>query len=351
MPAEGEMNGHQRITAALEGRWTGRRPVMLHNFMMAAREAGLGFPEFRSSPVKAAAAFIGAAERYGADGVLIDFDTATLAAACGANIDQPEDGPARVVGPAFADLTEAAGAEVPKLEEDPGVQAWLETCRIVKRHFGDEKYVRGNCDQAPFSLAVLLRGAESWFADLLTGCDAECDVLLRYCTQVCHRFMELMAATGVDMLSNGDSLAGPELIGEDMYRRFALPYEQQLAQRAHRLGKPWILHICGNTAPILAAMTESGADGLELDYKTSIATVHAHLSQKMLFIGNIDPSGVLALGTPEHVRDMTERLLTIYRDSPRLVVNAGCALPPLTPAENIRALIREVHRFGSGPVD
>jgi MtaA/CmuA family methyltransferase len=345
------MNGYQRIRAALEGRWTDRRPVMLHNFMMAAREAGLRFQEFRSSPEKAAAAFIDAAERYDADGVLIDFDTATLAAACGAKTDQPVDGPARVVGPAFTDLAEAAGAEVPKLEEDPGVRAWLETCRIVKRHFGDEKYVRGNCDQAPFSLAALLRGAESWFTDLLTGRDAECDVLLGYCTRVCHKFMGLMAASGVDMLSNGDSLAGPELIGEDMYRRFALPYEQQVAQQAHRLGVPWVLHICGDTAPILAAMTESGADGLELDYKTSIREVHARLGCRMLFIGNIDPSGVLALGTPEHVMDETGRLLTIYRDSPRLVVNAGCALPPMTPAENIHALIRAVHRFDAGPVD
>lgn len=35
------MNGYQRIKAALPGEWPDQRPVMLHNFMMAAREAGL----------------------------------------------------------------------------------------------------------------------------------------------------------------------------------------------------------------------------------------------------------------------------------------------------------------------
>lgn len=35
------MNGYQRIRAVLNGEWPDKRPVMLHNFMMAAREAGL----------------------------------------------------------------------------------------------------------------------------------------------------------------------------------------------------------------------------------------------------------------------------------------------------------------------
>jgi len=34
------MNGYERITAALRGERPDRVPVMLHNFMMAAREAG-----------------------------------------------------------------------------------------------------------------------------------------------------------------------------------------------------------------------------------------------------------------------------------------------------------------------
>lgn len=34
------MNGYERIKAALEGTMPDRRPVMLHNFMVATREAG-----------------------------------------------------------------------------------------------------------------------------------------------------------------------------------------------------------------------------------------------------------------------------------------------------------------------
>ena len=340
------MNGHQRITAALEGRWTDRRPVMLHNFMMAARESGLSFAEFREDALKAASAFIEAAERYETDGVLIDFDTATLAGACGASIDQPEDGPARVTGPVFSRPSEARDAVVPVLEENPAIHVWTETCRIVKEYFGDKKYVRGNCDQAPFSLAALLRDTGGWFTDLLLESESDCMALLEYSTRVCLQFMDLVEASGVDMLSNGDSLAGPELIDASMYRKFALPYEQQLANRAHMHGKPWVLHICGNTLPILHAMPDSGADGLELDYKTGIDAVYSLLGNRMLFIGNLDPSGLLALGSPEAVRTETGKLLTKYRDSPRLIINSGCALPPSTPPENILAMIRTVSHYG-----
>ena len=36
-----KMNGYQRIVAALRGERPDTTPVMLHNFMMAAREAGV----------------------------------------------------------------------------------------------------------------------------------------------------------------------------------------------------------------------------------------------------------------------------------------------------------------------
>ena len=83
------MTGHQRITSALKGEWPDKRPIMLHNFMMAAHEAGMNMKEYRSNPEKAAKAHIEAVEKYDLDGVLIDFDTATLAAAVGVPVEDP----------------------------------------------------------------------------------------------------------------------------------------------------------------------------------------------------------------------------------------------------------------------
>jgi uroporphyrinogen decarboxylase len=64
------------------------------------------------------------------------------------------------------------------------------------------------------------------------------------------------------------------------------------------------------------------------------------MRDRAVFIGNLDPSGVLALGTPALVEEKTRELVGIFADTPRLIVNAGCAIPATTPPENLRAMIR-----------
>jgi uroporphyrinogen decarboxylase len=149
-----------------------------------------------------------------------------------------------------------------------------------------------------------------------------------------------MAAVGVDMLSNGDSPAGPDLISPRLYRQFALPYEQRMAALSHDLGLPYALHICGKTNLIIDDMIATGSDALELDYKTDVRLACERMKGRAAFIGNIDPSGVLALGTPALVEETTRSLLEVFAGNPRFILNAGCAIPPDTPAENLRAMIR-----------
>ena len=44
------MNGYERIVAALNGRKPDRTPVMLHNFLMAAKEYGITMEQYRNNP-------------------------------------------------------------------------------------------------------------------------------------------------------------------------------------------------------------------------------------------------------------------------------------------------------------
>jgi len=61
---------------------------------------------------------------------------------------------------------------------------------------------------------------------------------------------------------------------------------------------------------------------------------------KCTLIGNLDPSGVLALGSESLVEEKTRELLRCFEGNPRLILNAGCAIPPTTPPANIRAMVR-----------
>ena len=269
------MNGYERIAAALRGESVDATPVMLHNFMLAAREAGLTMREFRSSPRQIARAFSESVARYGQDGILVDIDTATLAGAVGVPVAYPEDEPAVCRGARLSSLAEVDELPPPDIAKFEGVQVWLEAVRLLKREFDGDVFIRGNCDQAPFSLATLMRGAEGWMLDLMEpDNEAAAFRLLDYCLEAGTQFLRLMAATGCDMLSNGDSPAGSSLISPRMHRKFAHPYETRLAAFSHDQGLPYAQHVCGNARPILADLAATGADAIELDFKTDSQSVH-----------------------------------------------------------------------------
>jgi uroporphyrinogen decarboxylase len=333
------MNGYERIKAAMENKPTDKIPIMLHNFLMAAHEAGITMDQFRNEPAPMAGAFIRSVEKYGIDGVMIDMDTVTLAGALGVPVDFPRDEAARTHRGILDDLKDIRKRPPVDIQQYRYVENWLEAVRLIKSHFGDEVYVRGNCDQAPFSLAGLLRGLENWMTDLYLEEEELIFEVMEYCKQASVQFLRLMAETGCDMLSNGDSPAGPDLLPPDLYEKYALPYEKELADESHRLGLPYAMHICGNTELILTKMLKSGSDAFELDYKTCTQKAFDILHDKAVFIGNIDPSSVLAFGTPELVREKTRALIEIFSSTNRFILNAGCAIPATTPEKNIRAMI------------
>ena len=339
------MNGFERINAALKGLQPDNTPIMLHNFMMAAREHGVTMEQFRNDPKVIAECFISSVDKYGFDGILVDIDTVTLAGAVGVPVDFPVHEAARTHHGNLENLEDVFDLKSSNIENYKYVQIWLDSVRLLKEYYKDELYIRGNCDQSPFSLASMMRGAQNWMLDLMIGTDDQIEALLEYCTEATTQFIRLMAQTGCDMVSNGDSVAGPEMISPEMYVKYALPYEKQIVDEAHKAGLAYTLHICGNTEVILEHMLLTGADALELDYKTDILKILDVFQDKATLIGNIDPSGVLALGTENLVRTTTLELLTAYKKSNRLILNAGCAIPPTTPSGNLKMMITTARNF------
>jgi uroporphyrinogen decarboxylase len=344
------MNGFQRIQAALRGRWPDRTPIMLHNFLMAAAESGVPMSRYRRDPAAIARCFIESVDKYGYDGIVVDVDTATLAGAVGVPVVMPDDQPAVCRGGRLRTLEEARDLGPPTVGDHPGIQVWLEAVRILKRHFGDEVWIRGNCDQCPFSLAAAMRGAADWMLDL-TDPERHEDAhrLLDFCAGATIQFIRLMARTGAHMISNGDSPAGPSVVSPALYRSFAQPYESRAVEASHQLGLPYLLHICGKTEPILGDMVSTGADAIELDSMTSPLRAREIIAGRAVFAGNLDPTGVLAMGTPGEVRRKTRELLEVFAGTPKFILNAGCAIAATTPPANLRAMIeaaREGRRSG-----
>jgi uroporphyrinogen decarboxylase len=129
------------------------------------------------------------------------------------------------------------------------------------------------------------------------------------------------------------------MISPELYEKYALPFEKKIVDVAHKAGLPYTLHICGNTDAILHLILKTGTDAIELDYKTDINKIFDLYHDKVVLIGNIDPSGILAFGSHKDVTDKTLELLVTYGHSNKFILNAGCAIPAETPSGNLKAMI------------
>lgn len=341
------MNSLERVQAVLAGGIPDRVPVCLHNFMIAAREAGITMAKYRLEPEAIAKAHLTAVEKYGHDCIMVDTDTTMLAEAMGAKSECAPNEPGRIVAPAIASLDEIDGLKVVNPETDGRVPALLEGVRLIAKQVGREIAVRGNADQAAFDLACMVRGIEDFLMDLAVAPENRAiQRLLEVCYQSHLAVHRALIRAGAHFTSLGDSLAGPDVVSPRMFDRFARPYEERLVKDLAVEGIFTVIHICGDTSKILNYFSQYSYCGFELDYKTDAATAKAAAGARHVLFGNIDPSGVIARGTAEEVREKTRQLISVWKPGGHFVLNAGCAIPPSTPPENIRAMIETAHQEG-----
>ncbi len=342
------MNSLQRVQAVLRGQTPDLVPVCLHNFMMAAREAAIPMERYRTDPQAIARAHLTALEKYGHDCILIDTDTTMLAEAMGAKSKCAPDEPGRIMAPAIQSLEEVDRLKVVNPQTDGRIPALIESIRLINKQVGGEVAIRGNADQAAFSLACLVRGIEDFLVELALDPDNPAiHKLLEVCYQSHLAVHRALSKAGAHFTSMGDSLAGPDVTSPKMFERFALPYHVRLVKDLAAEGIVVVIHICGNTTKILDLLAEYDPCGFELDYKTDAQRAKQTVGSHHVLFGNIDPSGVIARGTPEEVRESTRQLIAVWKPGARFVLNAGCALPPTTPPENVRAMIETARQEGA----
>ena len=341
------MNSLERVKAVIEGRTPDRVPVCLHNFMMAAREAGIRMEDYRKDPEAIAKAHLTALEKYGHDCILIDTDTTMLAEAMGAKAECAPDEPGRIVVPAIRSLKEVDRLRVINPQADGRVPAILEAVRLIVRQVGREVAVRGNADQAAFDLACMVRGIEDFLMELATDPDNPAiQELLEICYQSHLAVHRALFEAGAHFTSMGDSLAGPDVCSPQMFDRFARPYETRLVNDLAADGIFVVIHICGDTTKILNFLSQYDACGFELDYKTDAVKAKNTVGVRHVLFGNVDPSGVIAQGSVNAVREKTRELIRVWKPGAHFVLNAGCAIPPTAPPENLRAFIQTAHEEG-----
>lgn len=159
---------------------------------------------------------------------------------------------------------------------------------------------------------------------------------------------EKLVKTGIDVLYIGDPASSASLISPRHFEQFCLPAYRKFCTHMKRYHDILIyIHICGNSAPILEMMADTGADCVEpLDPLggVKVADAKRRIGDRVCLMGGVNTL-TLAQGTPEEVRAEAERCC---RDGgPHgYVLGAGDMVPPLTTRANLQALV-DVARFST----
>jgi len=149
---------------------------------------------------------------------------------------------------------------------------------------------------------------------------------------------------GANVIFLPDPTASAAMISPAAFRKFVLPRLQAITAK---LDVPCILHICGDTAPVLDIMGQTGADVLSLDQCMDLAASRSVVPGTVLG-GNVDPVNSLLNGNREQIAEDTLNCLRTA-GTRRFILMSGCGVPPRTPVENVATMVETAKAYGLGP--
>jgi uroporphyrinogen decarboxylase len=355
------MTSVERTWTVLRGGIPDRAPVDLHNFMMTAHASGQPFPEYFQSGEAMAEGQIKAWREFGHDVLLIENGTAALAEACGCQVEYMTESAPVCHGPAIKSLDELDKLTVPDPYKAHPLKENLKATRIVAQEIGSQAFIIGRADQGPFSLASMILGMDVFLYYLALsqkrprgGAPADKNIelqrqlhrLLEFSLEVTTRYALAQIEQGAHITSIGESLSGPDVCSPKTYKEFEWGYAKKMVEQLKANDILLAYHICGDATAIVPEMVETGAAVLELDYKSDLPKIKAATQGKATILGPIDPSAVMALGTTDLVTQKCREAIEILGPGGGLILGPGCALPPITPPENIHAMVEAAKKYG-----
>ncbi len=337
-----------RFVKACQAQPVDRTPVW---FM---RQAGRYMPEYRAvrkqyslieickRPAIAAEVTVTAAEALGVDAAIIFADLLLplevmglpfhFAAGEGPVIDRPV----------------REKADVARLRTDRASDLGYvsEAVRLVSKHFGTSLPVIGFCG-APFTLAsYMVEGGSSRHyihtKKMMYSAPAVWDELLAKLVVVAGEYAAEQVRSGADVVQVFDSWVG--CLGVEDYRRYVLPRTAELVRNLQQTGVP-IIYFGTETATLLPAMKQTGAEVIGLDWRIPLDEGWRNLDFEGAVQGNLDPA-LLFAGVKE-LESRAKDILDRAAGRPGHIFNLGHGILPETPVENVRALARFVQEYSA----
>lgn len=293
-------------------------------------------------PELAAEVTITAAEKLDVDAAIIFADLLLPLQCMGLDFEfQAGEGP--VIHKPLRTAADIAALETTRASELSYV---AEAIQRVCAHFHDRIGIIGFCG-APFTLAsyMIEGGGSRNYIETKKLMYRQPDAwrrLLDKLVVVLRAFAAQQVAAGADVIQIFDSWAGALAVPD--YRDFVLDATRTLVREVQSLGVP-VIYFGVDTASLLPAMREAGADVLGLDWRTPLDQAWRTLDYSCAVQGNLDPITLFA--EPELIRTRVHQILDQAAGRPGHIFNLGHGIVPNTPVENVQAVVRFVREYAA----
>ena len=272
----------------------------------------------------------------------VSFMDLSVEAECfGATICVSDDEVPTVKGRLINDESEAEALAVPPIGSGR-TSIYIDAIKKASELITDRPVLAGMI--GPFSLAARLLDV----SEIMMDCYDEPDMVhtvMKKATAFLIEYAKAYKASGANGIVMAEPVSG--LLSPALEEEFSSPYVKEIVDAVQDDGFIVIYHNCGdNVARMLSSILTTGAAayhfGNAVDMEKDIIP---NVPRETVVMGNIDPAGVLRMGTPETVKAETLALLTRCSKYPNFVLSSGCDIPPLTPWENIDAFFKARDEF------
>ncbi len=300
------------------------------------------------TPEIAAEVTITAAERLGVDAAIIFADLLLPFTPMGLEFEfLAGEGPIVHVPVRTADQVRALRTD--RVDELNYVARAIEK---VAAHFsaprsdGNQLGIIGFCG-APFTLAsYMIEGGSSRnyveTKKMMYSDDVAWPMLMEKLVTVLAGFAQQQVEAGADVIQIFDSWVGALSVTD--YRRYCLAPATELVRRVQAMGVP-VIYFGVDTASLLPAMSETGADVIGLDWRVPLDAGWKAVGSRCGVQGNLDP---ITLFAPENVlKERVREVLTAAAGRPGHIFNLGHGIVPGTPVENVIQVVKWIKEYGA----
>ncbi|MCX7995660.1 MAG: uroporphyrinogen decarboxylase family protein [candidate division WOR-3 bacterium] len=312
-----------------------RCPVIPLITSHAATVAGIKLKRYYTNGERMAKAQITAFEIYQHDAISIFSEVGLIAEAMGSEFNYPDDDLPVLKKPALLNGLHDK-IIIPNPRKSKRLPVYLEAIKYAYRSVGDIVPILAYIP-APFTTGMHLLPPEKFLIETLKrpdGIKIILDTILDVTKEFCF---EVINAGALPIIV--DPLASGSVISPAIYKDVAMIYEQKLIDYLHRFDFDVILHICGDTSPLLEYFLQTSADLISLD-RVNMLKALDKLSHKIRLIGNFDTTTLL-LSNPEEIHKTAGMMVEQLKFARKgYIVSTGCEVPIKTPRENVMAFIK-----------